>query len=720
MSPAKEEQEDSHEQEHSQEHGHSGSNDSEELDRDHHDDDSDHLDSIGIEELKASIEELQEQQEEDAHGDVRLKGNLNKEGYGPVVQTQSNDDSMREETKTYSFYDVPNPLNSQLHPRQMDMSQFKNFSQMSIEMQQKLMEQMRNVSQKNLIDVTKSWLEGNFKPFIAWVQLGYISSDFIVDAQIGRRVIHLVAHFGNMKALRVLNEIFKVDLSVKDYQGLNPVHYAAGSGEIETLKYIWEHVDEKVIEEKDMGGMTPLMHTASKNSVIWFIYLFCQRKCNIRSIDSKGCNILHWAAYSGSLPILKILEQVGILNEYKDKQDDLKQTPIIKSFFNKNIDAMKVLMKANWNLYIRDSYSNTPEEFIIRFLQDQKLYEVFLRYKYKQFLNSTINFQEVRNGCQKNAVFLSELRNFYYSKYSNILPHFLYGMLIFLMIFIHWYWSVKAGESSIILAFIKLFLIAASLVTYIMFLRSEVQVIPKRELEDDGSIVQEILKNIENWEFLKIVPLKEVWFNTNIRKIKHAEYCEDSDSYVIEYQKFWDFFQKPIGAGNASFYLIWLTANLILIGFFNLNIIWLFWGQSEVIFYYRIWDWIYQLFHHSFFLLFLPFLIVQFSFLVFFQNWIWMIHSVGRRQTINETKNSQNYRYVYKRVLDKETRNYLYIHRYFGLKDMAKNIWLFILNKHRTLNLNPAESGHLEDFRFSNASMVSVNTSEERTDSTFE
>lgn len=71
-----------------------------------------------------------------------------------------------------------------------------------------------------------------------------------------------------MKALRVLNEIFKMDLSVKDYQGLNPVHYAAGSGEIETLKYICEHVDEGVIEEKDMGGMTPLMHTASKNSVI--------------------------------------------------------------------------------------------------------------------------------------------------------------------------------------------------------------------------------------------------------------------------------------------------------------------------------------------------------------------------------------------------------------------------------------------------------------------
>ena len=376
-------------------------------------------------------------------------------------------------------------------------------------------------------------------------------------------------------------------------------------------------------------------------------------------------------------------------------------------------------MKGNWNLYIRDNYSNTPEEFIIRFLQDQKLYEVFLRYKYKQFLNSTVNFQEIRNGCQKNSIFFSELINFYWSKYSNIVPHAIYGIFIFLILFVHWYSGIKTGESSLIIAFIKLIFIAACIFTYFMFLKSEVKFIPRRDLEDDNSIVQEILRNIDNWEFLKIVPLKEVWFNTNIRKIKHAEYWENSDSYIIEYQKFCDFFQRPIGAGNANYYFLWLTVNLALISFFNLGILLLFWGQSDVIFYYRIWDWIYQLFHHGFFLLFLPFMIIQFSFLIFFQNWIWMLHAIGRRQTINETKNSHNYRYIYKRVLDKETKNYLYIHRYYSLKEMAKNVWLFILNKQRAYNFSP-EVGHLEDFRFSNASMASVNTSEDRIDSPFE
>ena len=56
-----------------------------------------------------------------------------------------------------------------------------------------------------------------------------------------------------------------------------------------------------------------------------------------------------------------------------------------------------------------------------------------------------------------------------------------------------------------------------------------------------------------------MIPLKEICFDTNVRKIKHAEYCENSESYIIEYQKYCDFFDRPIGAGNANWYFLWLT-----------------------------------------------------------------------------------------------------------------------------------------------------------------
>ena len=96
-----------------------------------------------------------------------------------------------------------------------------------------------------------------------------------------------------------------------------------------------------------------------------------------------------------------------------------------------------------------------------------------------------------------------------------------------------------------------------------------------------------------------------------------------------------------------------------------------------------------------------------------------MVHAVGRRQTINETKNSHQYRYIFKRVRDKETKNYLYIHRYYNLFEMVKNIYLFLIDKHRGYATNP-DLASFDHQRFSNVSIATVNTSGDREDSVFE
>ena len=98
-----------------------------------------------------------------------------------------------------------------------------------------------------------------------------------------------------------------------------------------------------------------------------------------------------------------------------------------------------------------------------------------------------------------------------------------------------------------------------------------------------------------------------------------------------------------------------------------------------------------------------------------FQNWLWIIHAVGRRQTVNETKNGHKYRYIYKRVLDKETGNYLYIHRTYGITDIKLQltyIYQFCCNKLRSYETDPdIPTG--EQHRFSNISVASLNTEEE-------
>lgn len=57
-----------------------------------------------------------------------------------------------------------------------------------------------------------------------------------------------------------------------------------------------------------------------------------------------------------------------------------------------------------------------------------------------------------------------------------------------------------------------------------LFRNAEVVAIPKRERDDKESVIQHILTSIEDHDFSKIMPLNEICFDTNIRKIKHAEY----------------------------------------------------------------------------------------------------------------------------------------------------------------------------------------------------
>mmetsp|Transcript_21124 Transcript_21124/g.18732 ORF Transcript_21124/g.18732 Transcript_21124/m.18732 type:complete len:117 (+) Transcript_21124:973-1323(+) len=103
--------------------------------------------------------------------------------------------------------------------------------------------------------------------------------------------------------------------------------------------------------------------------------------------------------------------------------------------------------------------------------------------------------------------------------------------------------------------------------------------------------------------------------------------------------------------------------------FYNLSLIWTYWKHSSVIFYFRPYDCISRLASQSLFYFFI-FILIQFAALIMFQNWLWIVHAVGRRQTINETKNSHKYRYIYKRVLDPSTKQYLYIHRSYGFMDL--------------------------------------------------
>jgi hypothetical protein len=243
---------------------HSDSEEDEHLDtEDHHEDTN--------EEIKESEDDSNNSAElelEHAHGQVKVQGT--KDGYGEIDNTNHDEDEsheLNEDDMVKADMNIGVLSNQQVQPDGDSVPPMPIAQQNVVE-----------YDAENSVNVVQFCLEGSFKPFLACVQAGFIDKDYIIDQQINRRVIHLIAHFGNIKAIRVLYEVCKCTLEVKDYQGLNAVHYASGSGEIETLKYLCEHLDANAVEEPDTAGMTPLLHAASKNSVLCFIYLYLQRR----------------------------------------------------------------------------------------------------------------------------------------------------------------------------------------------------------------------------------------------------------------------------------------------------------------------------------------------------------------------------------------------------------------------------------------------------------
>jgi hypothetical protein len=156
----------------------------------------------------------------------------------------------------------------------------------------------------------------------------------------------------------------------------------------------------------------------------------------------------------------------------------------------------------------------------------------------------------------------------------------------------------------------------------------------------------------------------------------------------------------------------------MLVSFYNLSLLGNYWNESALIFYWRPYDCILRLACKNFFF-FMIYVGIQLTCLIFFQNWIWMVHATGRRQTINETKNSHLYRYIYKRVLCKESKNYLYIHRYYSVSEMAKNIYLFVLNRQRSYEAN-TDLVNYDQARFSNLSMASGTTENDSHENPFD
>jgi len=114
-------------------------------------------------------------------------------------------------------------------------------------------------------------------PIIGLIARGEIDpKKYVIDMNTGATALHYTGHFGKLKALKTLIEVFKVDpLTQLDSYKLTVAHYAARSGELSTLVYL-SKVCSSIMSVPDQYGYTPLHYTVMYSKVYSFIFLFCK------------------------------------------------------------------------------------------------------------------------------------------------------------------------------------------------------------------------------------------------------------------------------------------------------------------------------------------------------------------------------------------------------------------------------------------------------------
>lgn len=293
------------------------------------------------------------------------------------------------------------------------------------------------------IDVKQRILRGSFLPVMLLLQRGQLAVDQIWDPTIGTQLIHFVAHFGKVKPLRALVEIFNADVNARDYRRLTPLHSAALGGEIATLAYL-ACCDGIDLDAADNAGLTPLLYTVSHNHVACFAYLAFEKRADLNARDINGCGVLHWAVYSGSMEILQLLQHTPLIKDINMK-DNIQQTPIFKALYRDHREVIKFMLRHKCDLSVRDHRGTTPRELVLRYMQNEKLSELLEKYQHRDFFENALSCREITLHFKCKTLFLHELLNWLYNSYLSCTSKVIYFVFLGSLLFAHW--NYKSEEA---------------------------------------------------------------------------------------------------------------------------------------------------------------------------------------------------------------------------------------------------------------------------------
>ncbi|XP_072383350.1 uncharacterized protein [Diabrotica undecimpunctata] len=183
--------------------------------------------------------------------------------------------------------------------------------------------------------------------------------DFNVETKIGTSILHYVAYCGRYKEFKYL---IKQGASIfhKDSYENNIVHYAVLGGNVTILKYLYSRNIN--LNEKNSNGVAPIHFIPIGNSIdVVNFFITIKDKVPINTEDSFGRNLLFYINSATSLELLQLLIKCGI--DIDQKSSDLRYNMLHMAAYTGALEIVKYLINEYPILYCCDKIGQYPEHY---------------------------------------------------------------------------------------------------------------------------------------------------------------------------------------------------------------------------------------------------------------------------------------------------------------------------------------------------------------------
>ena len=250
--------------------------------------------------------------------------------------------------------------------------------------------------------------KGKYKAVFRVIAEGMLPADLLIDSRNKWYLIHYLVMHNKLRQLKVLVKDFDCNVNIQDAYNQTPLHMATLHKRKEIFQYLI-HQPATQLDTRDAYGCTPLINSIKSKSIEAFIVLHFGRSSDATIIDTQEYTALHWAAYTGLVPLLKLFKHIPLIA--KDATDTNGMTAIFKAISSASYEAVKYLIVVEKvDLSALSSRRQTPYEFA----KDCKASP-----RIRSYVQKYSEYQRIEKASVKDYLFNKEFgqRIFYLVKY---------------------------------------------------------------------------------------------------------------------------------------------------------------------------------------------------------------------------------------------------------------------------------------------------------------